>query len=152
MRGGAEVRLASIPMRPVRFALAAGLLFLLAIVWNGVLHLVILRQANEVIRHLRRTDLPGSLGLSLLLTAAISVLFVWGYAHTARTGTLREGAGYGLFIGIFAALLVDVNQYLLYPIPLSLAVKWFLGGVLEFTAYGAVVSRAYPVNRAHPGA
>ncbi len=139
-------------MRPARFGLAVGILFALSLLWNGVLHLVILRRANEAVQHLRRTDLPGAMGLSLLLALLISLLFVWGWARTARTGTVREGLGYGFFIGLLVALLVDGNQYLLYPIPASLALKWFAGGVLEFTLYGAVVSRLYPVKTTTPEA
>lgn len=133
-------------MRPARFTLAVGILFVLSLLWNGLLHLVILRRANEAVQHLRRTDLPGTMGLSLLLTALVCGLFVWGYVRTARTGTVREGLGYGLFIGVFVALLVDVNQYLLYPLPASLVMKWFAGGVLEFAFYGVVLSRLYPVG------
>jgi hypothetical protein len=133
-------------MRPARFTLAVSILFVLSLVWNGLLHLVILRRANEAVQQLRRTDLPGAMGLSLLLTALVCGLFVWGYVRSARTGTVREGLGYGLFIGVFVALLVDVNQYLLYPLPASLVMKWFVGGVLEFTVYGVVVSRVYPVR------
>ena len=133
-------------MRPARFTLAVGILFVLSLVWNGVLHLVLLRKANEAVQHLRRTDLPGAMGLSLLLSALVCCLFVWGYVRTARTGTIREGLGYGLFIGVLVALLVDVNQYLLYPLPASLVMKWFAGGVLEFTFYGLVISRVYPVR------
>ncbi len=137
-------------IRSARFALAAVVLFILSLAWNGLVHLVILRRANEAVQHLRRTDLPGAMGLSLLLTALVSGLFVWGYVRTARTGTLREGLRYGFFIGLFAALLVDLNQYLLYPLPASLVLKWFVGGVLEFTLYGGVVSLVYPVTGREP--
>ena len=126
-----------------RFTLAVSILFVLSLAWNGFVHLVLLRRANEAVQHLRRTDLPGAMGWSLLLTGLVCVLFVWGYDRTARTGTLREGLGYGLFIGFLVALLVDVNQFLLYPLPAGLVLKWFVGGVLEFTFYGAVVSWIY---------
>lgn len=139
-------------MRLTRFTLAVSILFALSLVWNGLLHFVILCRANEAVQHLRRTDLPGAMGLSLLLSALICGLFVWGYVRVARTGTVREGLGYGLFIGVFVALLVDVNQYLLYPLPASLVMKWFAGGVLEFTLYGAVVSLVYRVRAKDPEA
>jgi hypothetical protein len=138
--------------RLARFALAVVILFVLSLIWNGVVHLVILRRANEAVQHLRRTDLPGALGWSLLLTGLVSILFVWGYIRTARTGMLREGLAYGLFIGLLVALLVDVNQYLLYPLPFTLVVKWLAGGVLEFTFYGAVVSLVFRARTTSPAA
>jgi hypothetical protein len=58
-----------------------------------------------------------------------------------------EGIVYGLFFAAVAGLLVDVNQYVLYPIPGSLAWTWFAGGVVEFCLYGALVSWLYPVAR-----
>ena len=139
-------------MRLSRAAAASALLFVLAVVWNGLLHLVILRRANQPLQSLRRTDLSSPVSLSLAVTAGVCLLFVWGYSHFARTGTLREGLAYGFFMGVFAALLVDLNQYLLYPLPFTLVLKWFVGGVLEFTFYGGVLSRFFPVRRTGGGA
>ena len=139
-------------MRLSRAAAASAVLFVLAMVWNGLLHLVILQHANEPLQRLRRTDLSSPLALSLALTAAVCLLFVWGYSHFARTGTLREGLAYGFFIGLFAAVLVDLNQYLLYPLPFTLVLRWFVGGVLEFALYGVVISRFFPLRRSGAGA
>ncbi len=138
-------------MRLSRAAAASALLFTLAVVWNGLLHLVILERANRPLQNLRRTDLPSPLLLSLAVTAGVCLLFVWGYSRFARTGALREGLGYGVFMGLFAAFLVDLNQYLLYPLPFTLVLKWFVGGVLEFTLYGAVLSRFFPLRSATRG-
>jgi hypothetical protein len=59
----------------------------------------------------------------------------------ARTGTMREGLGYGLYFALLAGLLVDLNQYVLFPIPGAVAALWFLGGLAEFSLYGMLVSR-----------
>jgi hypothetical protein len=139
-------------MRLLRATAASSVLFALAMAWNGILHFVILRHANEPLHRLQRTDLPHPLAVSLALTALVCVLFVWGYAHFARTGTLSEGSAYGFFVGLFAGVLVDLNQYILYPLPFTLVSKWFVGGVLEFTLYGAVVSRFFPLRRPAPAA
>jgi hypothetical protein len=87
------------------------------------------------------------MGLSLLLTAGLAFLFVWSYAYTARHGNLLEGISYGLFFAVLAGILVDLNQYLLYPIPASLAVSWFIFGLLEFCGYGILVSWLYPLKK-----
>ena len=139
-------------MRLLRAATASIVLCVLAITWNGVLHLLILRRANEPLQRLRRTDLSSPVALSLVLTVGICLLFVWGYSHVARTGTLREGVAYGFFMGLFAAFLVDLNQYLIYPLPFSLVLAWFAAGVLEFTLYGAVISRFFPLRSFRAGA
>jgi hypothetical protein len=43
-------------------------------------------------------------------------------------------------------VLVDLNQYVLYPIPASLAIRWFVFGLLEFCIYGILASKLYPID------
>lgn len=131
-----------------RLGQTALVLFLIALVWNGILHMVVLRDANALIDAVRRTNLDDYLWISLLMTFAINLLFAFGYTRFARTGTVKEGVGYGVFFGLIAGVLVDLNQYVLYPIPGRLAFYWFLGGLLEFSLYGALITRLYPVNAA----
>ena len=128
-------------MRASRFVLSCVVLFLVALVWNGVLHLVLLRDAEEGIRSIYRPELGDRLWLSLAVTAAIVVLFVWGYGRFARGGSLREGAAYGFFFAFLAGVLVDFTQWVLFPIPGRLALLWFAGGIGEFVLYGVIVSR-----------
>ncbi len=124
-----------------RFLLACAALFAVALAWNGLLHLVVLRAAEAAVRPLYRPDLADRMWLSLVAAAALVVLFVWGYRRFARAGSVREAAGYGLFFALVAGVLVDLNQYVLFPIPGRLACLWFLGGVVEFTLYGLIVRR-----------
>jgi hypothetical protein len=131
-------------MRTRRFILACAVLLLVAIAWNAFVHLVVLRAANASVQHLRRPDLAQKIWLSLLLTAGIVIVFVWGYGRFARDGSLREGLKYGLFFALLAGLLVDLNQYVLFPIPAVVAVQWFLGGLVEFSLYGLIVARLCP--------
>ena len=133
-------------MRTGRFVLASFAIFVTAIAWNGVVHLMILKQAEAAIRPIVRPDFGSKAWISLVATLAVSGLFVAGYGRIAKSGSLREGALYGLFFGVLAALLVDVNQYVLYPIPGVLAAKWSLAGALEFVVYGLLVTKLYPVT------
>jgi hypothetical protein len=142
-----ESRMEEGTMGVKRYLTASLVIAAVAMVWNGLLHLVVLRGANAAIAHLLRADMAPRLWLSVAATAGLVCLFVLGYGRFARDGTLREGVVYGLFFAAVAGLLGDVNQYVLYPIPGSLAVMWFAGGVIEFALYGALVSRVYPVAR-----
>jgi hypothetical protein len=81
-------------MQIKRFLQASSVIFLTAIVWNAFIHLVVLREADESIQHIRRSDLSAMLGLSLILTAGISCIFVFGYSRFAKNGSLGEGKYY----------------------------------------------------------
>lgn len=133
-----------------RFLLASLAVFAVGMVWGGFVHLVLLREANAAIAHLMRPDLAGKVWMSILASAGFALLFVLGYSRFARRGTVGEGIVYGAFFAAVAGLLVDVNQYVLYPIPGWLACTWSLAGLVEFGLYGALVSWLYPVTSGRP--
>lgn len=132
-------------MRPPKIIVASLVLAFVALVWNGILHLVLLRSIDARVAHLFRPDV--SFPLSLVLTLAITSLFVIGYGRFTRSGDMAEGAVYGFFFGVLAGVLVDFNQYVLYPIPFEVAALWFCGGVAEFTLYGVIVSKLLRARR-----
>jgi hypothetical protein len=129
-----------------RFTLASFVIFLFAILWNGGVHLLLLREADSILTTFGRTESQRDLSLSILATLLLSMLFVWSYTRFAKRGTIAEGLTYGIFFGLLAGVLVDLNQYVLYPIPASLALSWFVFGLIEFSVYGVLVSRLYPIK------
>lgn len=130
-----------------RLLITAGAIFVFALLWNGLVHLVILAKANSALAAITKPAAERSLGLSLFMTAALAFLFVWSYARYARAGDLKEGLLHGLFFALLAGVLVDLNQYVSYPIPASLTAKWFGFGLIEFCIYGALASLLYPIKR-----
>ncbi len=131
-------------MRVSRYVLACVVLFVVALAWNGLVHLVLLRGVHAVVRSLLRPNFAEMAWLSLLGTAAMICLFVAGWNRFARSGSLRESVAYGVGFAVLAGILVDLNQYVLYPIPAWVAATWFAGGLVEFTIYGLLVRKLYP--------
>ena len=121
--------------------------FIFTMVWGGFYHLVLLKGADLEIRQLYRPDMAGKMWLSVFGVLGISILFVIGYSLCSRRGTLLEGMAYGVCFSVLAFLLVDLNQYILYPIPFMLILKWYIGGLIEFIVNGLLVSLLYPVRK-----
>jgi hypothetical protein len=130
-----------------RLIVASAAIVVFALIWNGVVHGVILREANEAIAGIRRQG-GGGIVAGLLMTVSIALLFVWSYARCARRGGLRDGLTHGLFFALLAGVLVDLNQYILYPIPGTLVLSWFGFALLEFAGYGLLATWLYPVTPA----
>lgn len=135
-------------MRVKRYLLACLVLFVVALVWNALLHLVLLREVDGAVRHLLRPDFAAKAWLSLLGTTGLIGLFVAGYGRFARSGSIGESVCYGVLFAVLAGILVDLNQYVLYPIPVWVAAVWFLGGLVEFTVYALLVRVLYPAQDA----
>ncbi len=129
-----------------RCYIAAIAIFVFALMWNGMVHLVLLREADSILNSIGRQESQRNIFLSILVTVLLVILFVWSYSRFARRGDLRDGLTHGLFFGFLAGTLVDLNQYVLYPIPASLAITWFVFGLIEFCIYGVLVSILYPIK------
>jgi hypothetical protein len=129
-----------------RFFIASIAIIVFALIWNGIVHLIILREADSILNSIGRQESQRNMFLSLLVTIMLVLLFVWSYTRFARRGDLRDGLMHGLFFGLLAGTLVDLNQYVLYPIPAFLAITWFAFGLIEFCIYGVLVSILYPIK------
>ncbi|QYO63633.1 hypothetical protein [Leptolyngbya sp. 7M] len=134
-------------MNYTRLIVTSVAIFIFALLWNGLIHAVVLQDANAALVNVARPAAERNMGLALLLTAGLAFLFVWSYAYTAQHGTLREGIAHGLFFAVLAGFLVNLNQYILYPLPASLVMKWFVSGLVEFCIYGGLASWLYPIKR-----
>lgn len=130
-----------------RAALAVLAVFAFAMAWGTFYHVVVLRGADEALRQLYRPDLGRRMWLSVLGVLGISAFFVAGYRLATKKGTPMEGLAYGICFSILAGLLVDLNQYVLYPIPGVLVLKWYAGGLVEFAVDGVLVSLIHPSGR-----
>lgn len=133
-------------MNVKRLVYAASMIFLFALLWNGVVHMVILRNANLALEHIARPTSERSLLLSLAQTAAISFCFVLTYALSGRPKGFTGGLAHGAVFGVLAGLFVDLNQYILYPIPAELVMAWFGFGFVEFCIYGLLAAWLYPLG------
>lgn len=133
-----------------RFLFAVVAVFGFALAWNALVHLVVLAEVNASVQHLRRADLSDKLWLSLLLTAAVAVIFVGGYRRFVRTGSSAEAVLYGGGFGVLAGLLVDLNQYLVYPVPGRAVALWCVFGLAEFTLEGLLARRILLTGSSSP--
>lgn len=118
---------------------SVALIVLIAMIWNGLFHMVLIAEQNAMLADIQRPDMSEMMFLSLLITLGMATLFVISYSKWLRSGTLMESMTHGLFFAVLAGVLVNANQYLVYPIPGMLAGLWFIGGLVEFALYSVTV-------------
>lgn len=128
-----------------RFFAAVLAIFIFAVVWNGLVHMVILKEASLALEKVVRPAAERNMALGLLLTAGVATLFVYSYVSFVHTPGIKRALGHGVFFAAMAGMFVDLNQFFLYPIPGSLAAAWFLFGLIEFCVYGVIVAWLCPV-------
>ena len=68
--------------------------------------------------------------------------FVTVWAKGFAGGRIGTAVGFGLLMGLFQSIWVLAN-YVMIPLPGDLAVKWFIGGLVQAMLLGLVTSFAY---------
>jgi hypothetical protein len=54
-----------------------------------------------------------------------------------------EGVRYGLYIGIWMSIGMAYGTYAMIAIPYSLALQWFIYGIIQYVIYGVLLSLVF---------
>jgi len=80
---------------------------------------------------------------ALVISFFFTLIFSKGYNGTG----VGEGVRYGLYVGLLMMTPWAYDSYASYPIPYSLALQWFLYGVIEYVILGVVVAMVYGTTK-----
>lgn len=130
-------------MNVKRFLLAALAVFVIFQVLDFVVHGLILSADYEATTQVWRPDMMEKMWIIYLTGLLLSLLFVYIFAKGYQGKGIMEGVRYGLVMGLLLAVVVNVNQYIVYPLPDGLLIKWILFGLIEIVVAGVAVSLIY---------
>lgn len=122
---------------------ASLIITLFALLWNGFIHLIILKNENAILSSIHRPDMNEKMWISIFVTLAIATLFSYSYSKWRKTGSYKESMFHSLFFAVLMIVVVDINQYVQYAIPFTLVSKWDLFGLAEFLIYGLIITFIY---------
>ncbi len=93
--------------------------------------------------HLWRPDMNSLMWIYhvILVVGAFFFTFIYGYGHEGKG--IMEGARFGLYIGIWMSMGMAYGTYAMVAIPYSMALKWFLFGIVQYIIMGIVVAAVY---------
>jgi len=77
--------------------------------------------------------------VNLIVSYFLSLVFSKGYEGKG----IAEGVRFGLYIGLMMATPMAYATYATMPITYSLALQWFIYGVIEYVIYGIVLSLVF---------
>jgi hypothetical protein len=125
------------------FLLASLCVFVTVEILDYLIHSVILMPTYESLKHLWRPDMESKMWIVVLVALIWSVLFTLIFIKGYEGRGWLEGVRFGLLIGLFWAIPMAYGSYAMYPIPYSLALQWFLYGLVESILAGIVVALVY---------
>ena len=131
------------------FLISAVAVFVVYGVVNFLIHGVLLADAwatSSVVRP--EADMMFKAWIIWLTGLLWSFIFVY-FFHWVRQGPgVMEGVRYGFCIGLFVVVPAAYNSYATFPIPHSMALAWFVYGMLQVILCGVVVSLVYKPGKA----
>jgi hypothetical protein len=77
--------------------------------------------------------------VQLIYAFFLTLIFSKGYTHKG----VLEGIRYGFYVSMIAVLPGAYMTYATMPVPYSLALGWFLGGLLELIVAGVILALVF---------
>ena len=111
-----------------------------------VIHNKILSETYAQLKSVWRPNMQEFMWMLPVIGIGFSALFTYFYVSWRRLGGIGEGLKYGLVVGLLIGV-SGLMQYVVYPLPFSLAVKWLAFNVLECMVAGAIAAGIYQPAR-----
>ena len=110
---------------------------------NFIAHGLILGSTYESLSHLWRPDMDRLMWIQWVTPHFYRFFFVYIFAKGYEGKGLLEGVRYGLIIWGFLSIPMIYGQYMVYPLPYSLVLKWLFIDIVIIVILGVLVSLIY---------
>lgn len=77
------------------------------------------------------------------LVSCFFLVYIFHKGYEGKTSKIAEGLRFGLIVGLFYATPMAVWSYVSIPMPINLAVAWFVVGLVDMLLAGAIISLLY---------
>lgn len=124
-----------------RTILAIIVVFIVWSVLDMVIHGILLEETYQATAtaKLWRPMAEMDITLMSIVTLAYTACFVFLYSLFVSNKSVATGIKFGALFGLTAGISMGFGSYVFMPIPLSLALTWFAGTLVESIVSGALV-------------
>lgn len=124
--------------------------FVLLEATNFLIHSVLLAKSYEGLASVFRPmqDMERVMWRMWIADLVWSFFFVFIFIKGYQNKGLMEGVRYGIYIALFMNFVAAVAQNVVYPIPYTLSLQWFIYGAIQTVILGVVTSFLYKIKTA----
>ena len=117
--------------------------FVLMEIASYIVDYLILGPTYESLKNIWRPDMQSKMWIFILVTVFQAFFFSFIFSKGYEGKGIAEGARYGLYIGIWMSVGMAYATYAMIAIPYSLALQWFIYGVIEYVIYGIALALVF---------
>jgi len=126
-----------------RLFIAFVAVYVVAAVLNVLIHGLLLMSSYEAVSSLWRPDMDRLMWIQWVTGIFFSFFFVYIFVRGYEGKGILEGIRFGLIIWGFASIPMIYGQYMVYPLPYSLILKWLFSDLLVLIILGITVALIY---------
>ena len=108
-----------------------------------LIHGVILASTYQETKDVWRPDMESYMWVYHVLAVVGAFFFTFIFSKGYEGKGVMEGVRYGLYIGIWMSSGMAYGSYSMINIPYSLALQWFIYGLIEYIIYGVVLAMVF---------
>ena len=98
---------------------------------------------SEMVMRVMRPESDGTMWIYFVTALIVSFFFTLIFSKGYEGKGIAEGVRYGLYVGLLMATPMAYDSYASYPLPYSLALQWFIYGVIQYIILGVVVAMVF---------
>ena len=123
-------------------------------VTNLLIHVVLLAPVyhTEEVARIMRPEADAKTWIYFVTAAIVSFVFTLIFSKGYTGKGIGEGIRYGLWVGLLMAVPMAYDSYASYPLPYTLALQWFIYGMIQYVILGAIVAMVYGKSGSAQGA
>lgn len=108
--------------------------------FDYVVHSIVLDESYKATANIWRPDMESKMWIFSLVSLISAFFFSYIFSKGYERRGIEEGARYGLFIGIWMSTGMAYGTYGMIPIPYTMALQWWLYGVMGYVLYGIILA------------
>ena len=115
------------------------------ILMTFLIHAVLLLptyQSDEM-KMMMRPEAEAKTWIHIVSAIIVSFFFTLIFSKGREGKGIGEGVRYGFYVGMLMSIPMAYDTYAAMPIPYSLALRWFLYGVIQYVILGIVVAAVF---------
>jgi len=133
-------------MNVKRFIIASIAVYLVFQVLDFIIHGVILADTYKELANVWRPDMMSLMWIFYIAGLLFAFLFVYIFIKGYEGKGILEGVRYGIIIGLLMNVIGMFGQYVMYPLPFTLIILWFISGMIESILGGIAAAAIYKPN------
>ena len=118
-------------------------IYVVGIVLYIIINFVLLNATYKELADIWRPDMDKYMWIQWITPIFVSFFFVYIFAKGYEGRGILEGVRYGLIIWAFLSIPSNYGQFMVYPLPYHLIVKWVIADLFVLVILGILAAVIY---------